>query len=190
MGAAHKAAPLRHEYSVRHRQCAASVHFCVIQLVAQRHQTVNQMDVFDNDVGMADRNILVGKVPKGFYTAGNHPLHNGLCCLAGNAENAGVYGVVLAELLEQLLILNDNSGNLLADLVRRVVKNGFKGKARFGKIDVLGKGLAQISRSYEHGVKSAVEPQNSADFLVQSFGFVTVALLAELAEAIKILPDL
>ena len=82
------------------------------------------------------------------------------------------------------------TADLLADDLRRIVKNVSQTDAAAFKIHVVGDGPAHIARPQQHRVGKTVHSQDMADFIIELGDHVAIALLAETTEAVEILPDL
>ena len=73
---------------------------------------------------------------------------------------------------------------------RIIIKDPGENKAAPFKIHIIGKRLSEVACPYNNQVVGFVQPQNPADFLIQIFDVVAVALLPESAKVVEILSDL
>ena len=66
----------------------------IVKTVCQRHKTVCQMDVFNNDRAVpVNSKIIVAEIPEAFYTKFDELRSNFLCSLFRNAEY-GTYRII------------------------------------------------------------------------------------------------
>ena len=148
------------------------------------------MDVLEEHAGLIGRQLHIGKVPEAADAQGDEPVSQRLGHVLGYGEHRHV-GVIVGDIFLQLVHGADSdAADLRAHKGGRDVKGGVDAEAYLIKIKVLQQRVAQVAGADDDDLVAAVDAQNVADLGAQLRHVVTVALLAEFAEAAEILADL
>ena len=86
--------------------------------------------------------------------------------------------------------MHNDAVHFLADEVGVDVERGLEGEAILLEAEVLHKGAADVADADQNGRVVAIHAQNLGDLAAQRHDIVAIALLAEFAEAAKVLTDL
>ncbi len=164
--------------------------FHIVGKVAKRHKTVDQVNAFNDDLGMVDLYIVVGEIPKRLNSAGYQAFGKILSDLARNAEHSGIHLIFTAEFFYIIAVLHHNPVYTAAYNSRIFIKHSAKIKSGKRKIDICGEGTSEVADAYEYRFKFFIKPQDFTYFIMEKCYIITVALLTESAEAVEILPYL
>lgn len=148
------------------------------------------MDVFKFHIYRAAGKLHVGEVPE----STDAQFDKTVGCILGHGlrdrQDDHVHSVLPDETVQIVHRVDGDAVDGGADHRRGDVEGGIHGEAGVGEGEVLQQGVAQIAYADHDQMVVVVHTQNVADFRPQFLHVVSIALLAEFAEAAEVLPDL
>ncbi len=134
--------------------------------------------------------LCIGKVHESLYAHTDQILRHGLHGLFGNRQYCHFRVVFINKLTNFGIILNHKIVYGSAYHILGVIKNAYELKAAAFKLCIGGKGSAHMTGAYHNGGVAPIQTENVGDLRSEHFNVISVSLLPEAAEAVKILPYL
>ena len=148
------------------------------------------MDVLKLDVRHLAAQLDVGEVPEALYPQTDQVVGGVLGHRLGDGQHHHIHRVVLEETVQLGHGIDGHLVDRGADDRGRYIKGGVHCKTALGEREVLQQRMAQIAHADHDEVMVVVHAQDMSDLSLQLLHIVAVPLLAELAEAAEVLPDL
>ena len=164
--------------------------FLFADLIGEHHQALGKVDVLDRNGVDVEMEVGVGEVPDATDAA----VAEDACDLAGiylrHGEHTDIGMILGAVFSESLYIIYGNTRYLGADKSRVGIKGSNEPEAVLEKVEVIDNGLTEVTCADDNGILLIVEPEDLAYRIEKAIDRIAIALLAEAAKAVKVLPDL
>ena len=147
------------------------------------------MYIFDFYV-FRDIQVDMGKIPYPFDTVINELLSYFGRTGLGYGKHSYINIVFLHEVLYILHGPDCYTPDLFAEYLTVTVKYTFNDETSLFEIHIVRKSLSKISRTYKDKIMLLVKAQYSSYLIVKVLHIISLPLLAETSEIVKVLPDL
>ena len=164
--------------------------FAVRNFIAQYHQAVIQMYIFDNDIRIVHGQIVMAEIPETAYPQSIQLLGNFRCRCFWHTQKSRFHCMLMAKAIQRFYIFHLIITDGFAYFFRVVIKNTYQTEAALFKGHVNRYGRTQMASTDQNSRIPVMQPQNTTDLLIQPRNGITIPLLSETAKAIKILPYL
>ena len=164
--------------------CNHRAYLFLIHSVAQGHQAVAHMNVFNYGVLVLACYIIMTEIPVAFNSLAVKAFYNKLNTVSWHTQNCGVYCAAVAKAFDFFVRPYFYSAQNLSCKVRVFIKNSDKLKPSCLKMHMLCNCRAQVSCADYYRLELPVKTEHLADFKLKLFYAVAVALLTEAAEAV------
>ena len=148
------------------------------------------MDIFKFDIRVGTGKLHIGEVPEAANTQIDQTGSGVLSNMLRNGQHHHIHLVFLQVRIQIVHRVDGHTVDRGADDGRRDVEGSVHREAGVRKAEVLQQRMTQITNADHHQVVVVINAQNVADFRAEFFHIVSIALLAELAEAAEVLTDL
>ena len=134
--------------------------------------------------------IRMRKIPDRLHAVGCHQLRHGFRLVSGQRQSCDLH-IIFFQIPRKLTHHTDRNIPHHGPVKFRVhIKNSNHLKSPAGKFRIICQCLSQVTCAENDHIVGTVQSQNLSNFRMQMLYVVAVALLAEAAEIVQILPDL
>ena len=159
-------------------------------VIAERQQAIREVDVLDDGFGILDLQLGVREVPDGLHTDGADLVGDVVGHGLRHTEHGDVRLDIREDFIERGEVVHDDAVHPLTDEIGVDVERSLEREAVLLKAEVFHERAADVADADQNGRVVAVHTEDLGDLAAQRHHVVSVALLAEFAEAAEVLTDL